>query len=71
MSVEKWKGIPTYYGGSFRLPLNEPDGKWAVVVVSQSLGNTPGDPVSGAQVWGNCGFGECFRDGGVRLRDLV
>jgi hypothetical protein len=52
--VEKWKGIPTYYGESFRLPLNEPDGN----IVggrggqgSQSLDNTPtgGDPVMAAR----------------------
>ena len=38
----------------FRLPLNEPDGKWAVVVVSQSLDNTPtnGDPITAARKLG-------------------
>jgi hypothetical protein len=54
IDVEKWKGVSTYYGGSFSLPLNEPDGKWAVVVVSQSLDNTPtnGDPIAAAGTLG-------------------
>ncbi|KAK4450909.1 hypothetical protein QBC34DRAFT_459245 [Podospora aff. communis PSN243] len=53
-SVEKWKGFSTYYGGGFRLPIKEPDGKWAVVVVSQSLDNTPtgGDPITAARKLG-------------------
>ena len=54
IDVEKWKGVSTYYTGSFRLPLNEPDGKWAVVVVTQSLDNTPtnGDPIAAARKLG-------------------
>ena len=50
INAEKWKGVSAYYGGSFRLPLNEPNGKWAVVVVSQSVDNTPtnGDPIAAA-----------------------
>lgn len=51
IDVRKWKGVSNYYGGSFRLPLREPDGKWAVVVVSQSLDNTPtnGNPITAAR----------------------
>ncbi|QGN00135.1 hypothetical protein [Methylocystis parvus] len=54
IGVEKWKGVSTYYGGSFPLPRNEPDGKWAVVVISQSLDNTPtnGDPIAAARKLG-------------------
>jgi hypothetical protein len=50
IDVEKWKGVSTYYSGTFPLPLNEPDGKWAVVVVTESLDNTPtnGDPIAAA-----------------------
>ncbi|KAH8598653.1 hypothetical protein B0O99DRAFT_738840 [Bisporella sp. PMI_857] len=51
IDVRKWKGVSNYYGGSLRLPLREPDGKWAVVVVSQSLDNTPtnGNPITAAR----------------------
>ena len=54
IDVEKWKGVSTCYTGSFPLPLNEPDGKWAVVVVTQSLDNTPtnGDPIAAARKLG-------------------
>jgi hypothetical protein len=50
INVENWKGVSTYYSGTFTLPLNEPDGKWAVVVVTQSLDNTPtnGNPIAAA-----------------------
>jgi hypothetical protein len=40
-SVEEWKGVSNYYTGTFPLPVNEPDGKWAAVVVTQSLHNSP------------------------------
>ncbi|HST17341.1 MAG TPA: hypothetical protein VLK36_06705 [Gaiellaceae bacterium] len=54
IDIEAWKGISAYYAGSFTLPLDEPDGKWAVVVVSQTLDNTPtdGDPIAAARKLG-------------------
>lgn len=54
LDVRPWKGVSTYYTGTFALPLNEPDGKWAVVVVTQSLDNTPtgGDPIQAARQLG-------------------
>ncbi|KAK0622689.1 hypothetical protein B0T14DRAFT_514281 [Immersiella caudata] len=53
-NIEKWKGVGTYYGGAFKLPIKEPDGKWAVVVVSQSVDNSPtgGDPIAAARKLG-------------------
>ncbi len=50
----RWKALSHYYTGTFDLPLNEPNGKWAVVVVSQTLDDTPtgGDPVHAARQLG-------------------
>ncbi|MQA36714.1 hypothetical protein [Rugamonas aquatica] len=54
LDIGPWKGVSTYYTGSFTLPLNEADGKWAVVVVTQSLDQTPtgGDPIQAARQLG-------------------
>lgn len=51
LDVAPWKGVSTWYTGTFTLPSNEPDGKWAVVVVTQSLDLTPtgGDPIQAAR----------------------
>jgi hypothetical protein len=54
IDIDRWKGVSTYYSGTFPLPTNEPDGKWAVVVVTQSLDHTPtgGDPITAARQLG-------------------
>lgn len=54
ISVEKWKGVSNYYTGTFPLAVNERDGKWAVVVVTQSVDDTPtgGDPLTAASKLG-------------------
>jgi hypothetical protein len=51
IDVDRWKARSLYYNGSFDLGLREPAGKWAVVVVAQTLDDTPpgGDPVSAAR----------------------
>lgn len=51
ISVEPWKGMSTYYTGTFDLPLQEPARKWAVVVISQSMDMAPtgGDPIAAAR----------------------
>jgi len=51
ISVERWKAMSTYYSGTFDLPLQEPAGKWAVVVISQSMDMSPtgGDPIEAAR----------------------
>lgn len=43
--------MSTYYSGTFDLPLQEPAGKWAAVVISQSMDMslTGGDPISAAR----------------------
>ena len=47
----QWKAISRYYRGSFDLGLREPVGRWGVVVVAQTLDDTPngGDPVAAAR----------------------
>lgn len=51
ISVDRWKGRSAYYTGTLDLPLQEPAGKWAVVVISQSMDMTPtgGDPIAAAR----------------------
>jgi hypothetical protein len=51
ISVERWKALSTYYSGTLDLPLQEPAGKWAVVVISQSMDMSPtgGDPIAAAR----------------------
>lgn len=51
ISVEPWKGLSAYYTATFDLPLQEPAGKWAVVVISQSMDLSPtgGDPIAAAR----------------------
>jgi hypothetical protein len=51
ISIDSWKGMSTYYTGTFDLPLQEPAGKWAVVVISQSMDMSPtgGDPIAAAR----------------------
>jgi hypothetical protein len=51
IDIGRWKGRSTYYTGTFDLGLNEHPGKWAVVVVAQTMDNTPtgGDPVQAAR----------------------
>jgi hypothetical protein len=51
ISVDRWKGMSAYYTGTFDLPLQEPAGKWAVVVISQSMDMSPtgGDPIAAAR----------------------
>lgn len=50
LNPEPWKGVSSYYSGTFTLPLDEPDGRWAVVVVTQTIDDTPtgGDPIRAA-----------------------
>ena len=54
LDITPWQGIPTWYSGTFTLPSNEPEGKWAVVVVTQTLDTTPtgGDPIQAARKLG-------------------
>ena len=49
--AEKWKAKSTYYSGTLDLALQEPAGKWGVIVIAQTLDNTPtgGDPVTAAR----------------------
>jgi hypothetical protein len=51
ISVDRWKGRSAYYTSTFDLPLQEPAGKWAVVVISQSMDMSPtgGDPIAAAR----------------------
>ena len=51
ISVEQLHGRSTYYTGTFDLALQEPAGKWGVVVISQSLDMSPtgGDPIAAAR----------------------
>jgi hypothetical protein len=51
LDLSRDKAISTYYTGAFPLPASEPDGKWAVAVVTQSLDPTPtgGDPLDFAR----------------------
>lgn len=51
ISVEQWRGRSAYYTGTFDLSLQEPAGKWAVVVISQSMDMSPtgGDPIAAAR----------------------
>ncbi|HEY0371846.1 MAG TPA: hypothetical protein VGD79_07575 [Thermoanaerobaculia bacterium] len=51
ISAEHWKANSTYYSGTFDLPLQEPPGKWAVLVISQSMDMAPtgGDPIAAAR----------------------
>lgn len=51
ISADPWKAMSTYYSGTFDLPLQEPAGKWAAVVISQSMDMslTGGDPISAAR----------------------
>lgn len=51
ISAERWKANSTYYSGTFDLPLTEPAGKWAVVVISQGIDLSPtgADPVDAAR----------------------
>lgn len=51
ISVERWKGRWAYDTGTFNLPLQEPVGTWAVIVISQSMDVTPtgGDPIAAAR----------------------
>lgn len=51
ISVDRWKAMSTYYSGTFDLALQEPAGKWAVVVISQSMDMSPtgGDPIAAAR----------------------
>lgn len=51
IDAERYKAVSRYYRGTLDLPLREPAGKWAVVVVSQTLDATPtgGDPVTAAR----------------------
>jgi hypothetical protein len=51
IGVDRWKAVSRYYTGSFDLGLREPPGKWAVVVVAQTLDDTPtgGDAVAAAR----------------------
>lgn len=51
ISIDPWKGMSTYYSGTLDLPLQEPAGTWAVVVISQSTDMSPtgGDPIAAAR----------------------
>ena len=50
LDPSRWKASSQYYGGRLELAAQEPPGKWAVVVVAQSMDNTPtgGDPLTAA-----------------------
>lgn len=54
IDAEQRKVVSRYYRGTLNLPLRESAGKWAVVVVSQTLDATPtgGDPVTAARQLG-------------------
>lgn len=51
IQVERSKAISRYYTGSLDLALREPAGTWAVVVIAQTLDDTPtgGDPLAAAR----------------------
>jgi hypothetical protein len=51
ISTDPWKAVSRYYTGTLDLALRERPGKWAVVVVAQTLDATPtgGDPVAAAR----------------------
>ena len=41
LDPSRWKASSQYYGGRLELAAQEFPGKWAVVVVAQSMDNTP------------------------------
>jgi hypothetical protein len=51
IDAEQRKAVLRYYRGTLDLPPREPAGKWAVIVVSQTLDATPtgGDPITAAR----------------------
>jgi hypothetical protein len=51
LDMGPWESRSTWYTGTLTLASNEPDGRWAVVVVTQTLDPTPtgGDPVEAAR----------------------
>lgn len=48
---ERWKAHSQWYTATLDLPLREPAGTWAVVVVAQTMDDSPtgGDPISAAR----------------------
>ena len=48
---ERWKAVSRYYRGTLDLALHEPAGTWGIVVMAQTLDDTPtgGDPVTAAR----------------------
>lgn len=49
--ADRWKAVSRYYTGTLDLGLRERPGRWAVVIVAQTLDATPtgGDPVAAAR----------------------